>query len=268
MIEILTEHQAKAASKLEFCYVCGEPFTKSNPSTRDHVPPRGIFLPKDRNWPLILPAHEKCNSEYSFSEEQAKGLISLLRPSNTGEPPLKTKLVGIVERGGKPTGVLLAGLSLRKFVSKILRACHAALYHEFLRNEDTNRAILLPLPIVNPKTGDVDKNEQLCQHQMFCKLLKDNRNIPNIDRIQAYNGKFRFEVVWDTMDYNKSHFGVFAIDLYDWHNIASQVLGEPQGCCGIYRLNTNPIPENASVAKAIESPFTYSQLLNPFETNP
>ena len=268
MIEILTEHQAKAVSKLEFCYVCEKPFTKSNPSTDDHVPPKGIFLPEDRNWPLILPAHEKCNSEYSFSDEQAKGLIALLHSSNTGKLPLKTKQVGIVERGGKPTGVLLADLSLCKIVSRILRACHAALYHEFLRDEDTNRVILLPLPIFDPKTGDVDKNEQLPQHQTFCKLLKDNRSISNIDRIQAYNGKFRFEVVWATTDDNKFHFGVFAINLYDWHNLASQVLGEPQGCCGSYRLDTNPIPENASVATAIELPLTYSQLLNPFETNP
>lgn len=264
MVEILTAQQAREASQLEFCYVCGKPFTERNPSTRDHVPPQKIFLAEDRDWPLILPAHKNCNSEYSFSDEQAKGLITLLHPTNTVVPPLKTKQVGIVERGGKPTGVLLKGLSLRRIVSKILRACHAALYQEFLRNEDTNRAILLPLPIFDPETVNVDKNEQLPQHQMLCKLLKDNRKISNIDRIQAYNGKFRFEVVWSTTDDNESHFGVFAIDIYNWHNLAGKVLGRPQGCCGMYRLNKTPIPENASVATTIELPFTYSESLNPF----
>ena len=265
MVEILTAQQAREASQLEFCYVCGNTFTERNPSTRDHVPPKKIFLAGDRDWPLILPAHKNCNSEYSFSDEQAKGLIDLLHPTNTVVPPLKTEPVGTVGRGGKPTGVLLKGLSLRRIVAKILRACHAALYHEFLRNEDTNRAILLPLPIFDPETGNVDKNEQLPQHQMFCTLLKDNRKISNIDRIQAYNGKFRFEVVWSTTSDNEYHFGVFAIDIYNWHDLADEVLGRPQGCCGTYRLNKTSTPENASVATSVGLPFTYLELLNPFE---
>jgi len=267
MLEIVTQQQARAVSRLEFCYICGHPFTDNNTSTRDHVPPQKIFLAGDRDWPLILPAHANCNSEYSFSDEQAKGLIALLHPTHTGVPPLKTKPIGIVECGGKPTGVLLEGLSLRRIVSKILRACHAALYQQFLRNEETNRAILLPLPIVNPKTGSMDENEQLPQHEMFCKLLKDNRKLSNVDRIQVYNGKFRFEVVWSTADDNESHFGVFAIDIYSWHNLASEVFRRPQGCCGIYRFCKTAIPENASVAKSVDHPFNYLEPLNPFEGN-
>ena len=265
MVEIVTQQQAREASQIDSCYVCGKPFTESAPSTRDHVPPRKIFLSEDRDWPLILPAHNECNSEYSFSDEQAKGLLTLLHPTDKPVPPLKTEQVGIVERDGKPTGVLLKGLSLRRIVAKILRACHAALYQEFLGNEDTNRAILLPLPIFDPDTGNVDKNELLPQHEMFCKLLKDNRNISNVDKIKAYNGKFCFEVVWGTLDDNETHFGVFAIDIYEWHNLASEVLGRPQGCCGMYRLNRSPIPKNACVATSIELPYSYLQPLNPFE---
>jgi hypothetical protein len=175
--------------------------------------------------------------------------------------------VGIVERNGKPIGVLLKGLSLRRVVAKILRACHAALYREYLRSEDTNRAILLPLPIFDPETGDVDKNELLSQHEMLCKVLKDNRNISNVDKIQAYNGKFYFEAVWGTLDNdNETHFGVFAIDIYQWHNLANDVLGRPQGCFGMYRLNKLPIPENACAATSLELPYNYSEPLNPFES--
>lgn len=266
MVEITTQQQARTASQLDFCYVCGNSFTESNPPTRDHVPPRKIFLEEDRNWPLILPAHSDCNSEYSFSDEQAKGLLALLHPSDKPVPPNKTEQVGIVKRGGKTTGVLLKGLSLRRIVAKVLRACHAALYQEYLRNEDTNRAILLPLPIFNPETGDVDENESLPQHEMLCKVIKDNRSISNVDKIQSYNGKFRFEAVWGSLDNDQeTHFGIFAIDIYEWHNLANNVLGSPQGCCGTYRLNRSPIPQNACVATSIELPHRYLEPLNPFE---
>ena len=267
MVEITTQQHARKVSHLDFCYVCGKPFTESHPSTRDHVPPTKMFLEEDRNWPLILPAHRECNSKYSFSDEQAKGLLALLHPTDNPVPPHKTEQVGIVERNGKPTGVLLQGLSLRRVVAKILRACHAALYGEYLPNEDTNRAILLPLPIFDPETGDVDKNELLPQHEMLCKVLKDNRNISNVDTIQAYNGKFKFEAVWGTLDNDsETHFGVFAIDIYQWHNLANGVLGRPQGCFGMYRLNRSPIPENACVVTSLELPYSYSEPLNPFES--
>jgi len=266
MVEITTQQQARAVTQLDFCYVCGEPFTEDNPATRDHVPPRKIFLAEDRNWPLILPAHSECNSEYSFSDEQAKGLLALLHPTENPVLPHKTEQVGIVERDGKPTGVLLKGLSLRRIVAKILRACHAALYQEFLRNEDTSRAILLPLPIIDPETGDVDKMELLPQHEMLCKVIKDNRSISNVDKIQAYNGKFRFESVWGSLDNDKeTHFGTFAIDVYEWHNLASNFRGSPQGCFGMYRLNKSPIPGDACVATSIELPHSYLEPFNPFE---
>ena len=265
MLEIITEQQAREVSRLDFCYMCGNPFTEANPSTSDHVPPKKIFLPEDRNWPLILPAHKKCNSEYSFSDEQAKGLLALLHSTRTGNPPLKTKPIGIVKTGDKPVGVLLAGLSLGTIVSKILRACHAALYREYLPVQ-TKNMILFPLPVFNPETGKVAEETHLPQHRIFCKLLKDNRRLSNIDRIQAYNGKFRFEAVWSRADDNATNFAAFGVDIYDWHRLADKVLGRPQGCIGFYRMGKDAVPGNASVAsKSIELPFTYSEPLNPFE---
>lgn len=266
MLEILTAQQARGASQLDFCYVCGKPFTDGNPSTRDHVPPKKIFLVEDRNWPLILPTHEKCNSGYSFSDEQAKGLIALLHPSNTGIPPLHTKLVGTITRGDTPTGVLLAGLSsLVPTVFKILRACHAALYRKYLPDQ-TKHMVLLPLPLFDPETGHVGTETRLPQHEMLCNILKDNRRLSRIDRIHAYNGKFRFETVWTTSDDGVTNFAVFAIDIYCWHLLAANVLGCPQGCFGFYNINTQPFPQHASLAvRTIELPFHYSEPLNPFE---
>ena len=265
MIEIVTAQQAREVSQLDFCYMCGHPFTEGNPSTRDHVPPKKTFLTEDRNRSLILTAHEECNSESSFSDEQAKGLINLLHPTNTGNPPLRTKLIGIVRSGGKPAGVLLEGLSLGTIVSKILRACHAALYREYLPVK-TNNKILLPLPIFDLEKSEVAQETQLPQHKILCKLLKDNRRIDNIDRIKAYNGKFRFEAVWSTADDHVTNFAVFGIDIYSWHQLADEVLGRPQGCIGFYHISKDSFPKGASVAiRSIELPYTYYEPLNPFE---
>ncbi|MGW8256981.1 MAG: hypothetical protein ACWGMZ_05815, partial [Thermoguttaceae bacterium] len=125
MIEIVTQQQARKVQYLDFCYVCGEPFTEDDPSTRDHVPPKKIFRAADRNWPLILPAHDRCNSEYSFSDEQAKGLVALLHTSGDGVPPLGTEVSGIVDEKGELCGAAMSGLKLRRIVAKILRACYA-----------------------------------------------------------------------------------------------------------------------------------------------
>jgi hypothetical protein len=264
MREIVNEHQAKRLGKLGFCYVCGELFTDINPSTHDHVPPRKIFRLQDRSWPLILPAHKKCNAEYSMTDEQAKGLIALLHPESTKRPPINTKIVGIAKRDGKPSAILLRGLKLGIVIAKILKACHAALYGDFLPSETPNK-ILMPLPEFDLKTHDIVESTFLPQHEILSKLLKDNRKLKNVDRIHANNGKFRFEVVWATSDDGRVNFAAFGIDLYSWHKLGGAVLGRPQGCFGTYRIKGDTIPEGASIYAKIELPYTYGEPLNPFE---
>ena len=51
------------------CYLCG----LSNPDTNDHVPPRGLFTTSLQR--LTLPAHEKCNIEFSKDEEYFRDVI-------------------------------------------------------------------------------------------------------------------------------------------------------------------------------------------------
>ncbi len=265
MTEIVTRQQAREVMRLDFCYVCGEPFTEDNPRTRDHVPPRSVFQSEDRNWPLILPAHDRCNSEYSFSDEQAQGLVALVHASGDGVPPLGTEVTGIEDEQGELCGAAMTGLNLSRIVAKILRACYAALYGEFLREDQTNRAIILPLPILDRETLDVHASEQYQMHEPLCKILKDNRQVGNIDRIEAYNGKFCFHTVWVTADDGVHHVGIFAIDLYGWHGLADEMVGTPQGCFGTYRLSKTSPPVGASIATELELPYRYSQPRNPFE---
>ena len=265
MIEIVTRQQARAVMDLDFCYVCGKPFTEDDPRTRDHVPPRSVFRSDDRNWPLILPAHERCNSGYSFFDKQAQGLVAILWASEEGIPPLGTEVRGIEDEHGEPWGAAMSGLQLHRIVAKILRACYAALYGEFLREDQTNRAVILPLPVLDPETANLASSESHEMHDTICKLLKDNRQIGNINKIEAYNGKFRFHTVWGTADDGLNHVGIFAIDLYEWHGLADELVGTPQGCFGTYRLSKTPPPVGAATATEIELPFHYSQPRNPFE---
>ncbi|MDI6450791.1 hypothetical protein [Anaerobaca lacustris] len=263
MIEITTHQKAQDVARLGFCYVCGQDFSDDRKRTSDHVPPKSIFRSEDRDWPLILPAHEKCNSDYSKVDEQAMGLIGLLHPERPRQVPARTTIVGIAERDGRPAAVLLAGLKLRPMITKIFRACHTALYRVFMPLK-TKNLILTPLLELDPKTRQPIPHTLLPQHQMACKILKDNRRIGNVDRVHANNRRFRFEVVWGTCDDGWRHFAAFAIDIYNWHLLGNRAIGHPQGCIGMHFSN-DPIPPNASVVPTIELPFTWSEPLNPFE---
>jgi hypothetical protein len=155
-------------------------------------------------------------------------------------------------------------LRLGTVVSKVLRACHAALYDDFLPEETPNR-ILLPLAEFDPQTHNVAESVFLPQHEILCKLLKDNRAIDNIDRVRAYNGKFQFDAVWATSDDGRVNFAAFAVDIYHWHQLGDAVLGRAQGCLGTYRIRGDAIPEGASIATQVELPYKWKEPLNPFE---
>ena len=42
---------------------------------------------------------------------------------------------------------------------------------------------------------------------------------------------------WTAADDGVTNFAVFGIDIYCWHHLADEVLGRPQGCIGLYRIN-------------------------------
>lgn len=57
---------------LKRCYLCGKP----NPTTRDHVPPKGFFpVPGPTNL-ITLPCCEPCNNSYSLDDEAMRVWLS------------------------------------------------------------------------------------------------------------------------------------------------------------------------------------------------
>ena len=76
-----TQQAMRRVKELPFCYLCGEKL--SEPQNDDHVPPTSIFLPDDRNVPLILPTHKKCNNDRSDEDQLIGQLIDILNPNNS-----------------------------------------------------------------------------------------------------------------------------------------------------------------------------------------
>jgi len=55
----------------KFCYLCGQ----SNPDTKEHIPPRGIFPKKPKGQLITVPAHKDCNNRFSRDDELFRNLI-------------------------------------------------------------------------------------------------------------------------------------------------------------------------------------------------
>lgn len=248
---------------IPFCYLCGNLFDNKASKTRDHVPPKGIFKKCDREDPLLLPAHRECNLAWSQADDQIAALFSLLH----GIAPRKVpgaKAHGIVSTGNNSNGILISNLALAPLVSRIVRACHSMLYETFLPI-DCSQKFLLPVPEFDIQTHQLHSDMNLVQHGKFARKLKDTRRMKGVDSLVAYNGRFRFEACWATDDTGKCDFCICGIKIYNWEELGDTVLGRIQGCIGSYRMPSDSSPANASRALAGESPFTYSEPLNPFE---
>ena len=104
----LTNHkQLSKCQALPFCYLCGEDFVDTDISNKDHVPPRRIFDTQDRNPPLILPTHKKCNGDQSYSDEIIGQLIAVSHGKVPGSNLLPKRISkGQIKGAAEPTGIL------------------------------------------------------------------------------------------------------------------------------------------------------------------
>lgn len=138
MPELSTQSDFQSLRNLPFCYLCGKAFTEESRKTRnrDHVPPKSIFASSDRNYPLILPTHPKCNEDQSDYDEVVGQLIAAIH----GKYPKPTNMRLDVDVAEDTTtgaqSAWLNGANLHRTIGRWLRAFHAALYQEFLPDND------------------------------------------------------------------------------------------------------------------------------------
>lgn len=187
-----TQQEMRKVKKLPFCYLCGEQL--SDPRDDDHVPPTSIFLPDDRNFPLILPTHKKCNVNRSAEDQLIGQLINILHKKT---PDSRHKKLG-VKAVRLPDGELLAavhGLNLRAIIRRWVRGFHAALYKEFLPENPGQFMTSTPLPAADP----IEKGGKLIPVQPvvpeFVREIKRNRATGTLDRIICRNGKCIYDCV-------------------------------------------------------------------------
>jgi hypothetical protein len=265
MPSLTTQKELQSIQKLGFCYFCGEPFDNEDKSdiNRDHVPPRALFAKPDRTCPLILPSHEECNSSQSQVDEVVGQLVSVLHGRYPTPRNVRLDVDVIVPQ---PGGVPIAGLKNLNFQSVLIRwirAFHAALYGEYLEN-NTRHALHPPFFAGHIEKDGIRLESVQPQFPLFVEVIKRNRVAGHIDRITAFNGKLRYECVWDRMD-DGLHACFFALDIYNWHQLGDPQFFPQRGCVGWYQLS-RATPASATLAVDRELPirFNNTEPLNPF----
>src|ERR1051326_4894831 len=111
MATITNQKQAREVQKLDFCFLCGKLFDNSSQDlgkTLDHLPQQAIFAASDKNFPLKVPAHRKCNNDWSKSDEIVAELIAFIHGEN--KKPRKSQLEFKLGND-KITGDTLVGVS-------------------------------------------------------------------------------------------------------------------------------------------------------------
>jgi len=249
-----------AVQALPFCYLCGE--SLADPRNDDHVPPSSIFLTDDRNFPLTLPTHVKCNGDRSAEDQVIGQLIGLLhrKAPDAVHNKLKVKS-GPYEDG--TLGMAVEGLDLRSIIRRWIRGFHAALYREYLPDDTGAFMTSPPLPEGRPHKhgGEFVPVPEIVSH--FVEELKKNRATNTLDRIVCRNRKCRYECVWAQADRGQ-WMCIYGLDLYDWMNLGDTRHFEARGCVGAYRRPAGGTPRGATCATHLVFTVENAQRLNPF----
>jgi|LQYC01.1.fsa_nt_gi hypothetical protein len=261
MVEIITQSQAREIKRLPFCYMCGDRIDNRVLRNQDHVPPECMFLKKDRDFPIIMKVHVPCNVSWSVDDEKVGLLIRLLHGEDIRKHKGKYKVQIAVGKDKKPLYPLLGGIPLKPMIFRIVRAFHAALYHEFLPR-DTKNAILTPIPEAEFINGHVTVRKVLPQFRDFSKELRRNMLTRTTDRIIACNAKVRYECCWTNSDDGKHDLCIFGLRIYEWGKLGNKVSSEEYTCIGAYMPTS--IPKLATKGSSLHVSFPKGLSLDPF----
>jgi hypothetical protein len=260
MPELLTQASIRSASNLPFCYWCGQPFDSRTDNHPDHIPPAAIFAKADRDFPLKVSAHRRCNNPHSKHDEIISQLIAVThgkwpKPRNIRlkheifeDPDVDTPFLAFFDTG------------LPSQIWRWVRGFHASLYSEFLPL-DTKSAVHPPFPYGKRETDGYAIDKIRDQQYLFVKIIKKNRVARCIDRIVCNNGRCSYECVWVQMD-RGPWACVFALQIYNWSTLADKHF-VARGCTGYYEPLSGR-PANGTKWTVLEVPFSNLEPLDPF----
>ena len=261
MVALLTASDFRQVQKLSFCYLCGKVFEQEEEPTRDHVPPKAIFAVADRLNPLILPTHDCCNQGESSGDELLGQLLAVSHGKYPREERQKLDVQVMVDKETGEEMLGLAGVRLHKMIGRWLRGFHAALYGKYLPY-GTKNFVHLPFQAGEVKDGEAVMRENLDQHRLFVRLIKQNRQAGLVDRLVSNNGKCVYECVWSHTDDGQT-ICFFALNVYDWKCLGDSLIFPQRGCVGMY-MPVSGLPECGTVATSLEIPITNHNALDPF----
>lgn len=189
---ITTQKQAQPSQKLSFCCLCGKGFDPSSIIDREHVVARNLIHQDDRNYPIILPSHKSFNNSVSEDDETVGQLIQLLH--STQSKSHKIKLTGFYKDQELKAGTV-QGVPFERIIWRWSRGFHVALYGSPLADTPGTYTILAPLPEVTENGGKISRLPVRDQFYMISEVIRKNREANNLDVIDCYNGKLRYETV-------------------------------------------------------------------------
>lgn len=228
--------------KLPFCYLCGQPFVGVDEVDGDHVPPKAVFNPRDRNPVLKLKTHKACNAAFCVDDKKVGQLVAIRRR----ESPRAARDLALRFAHYPELGVALENLNVDATVWRWIRGFHAALYKQPLLGNKF--AVQTPFPRADKSDGLVRVRPIRQQNLLAIETIKRNRVSGTLDTLVANNAKLRYECVWCLADDQTNWFCIFALDVYDWKDLGSHSHEIPaRGCVGIYQPETSSAPEGAAL---------------------